>query len=159
MRSISKLNQKRVMYQTRKTRQLSLLRLERQGKKILDVIKEQKLVSNLSFDKESQRSIQKYFTQNIYCSMYCMHICSQYILEGRTCKPRPSLSHGSVACGLLLQILDDLDNNIHTKPCSMTLYSLNSIATSLFFFFSFFLVIKTNERLATTTNLLWAAEV
>ena len=87
MRSISKLKQKptalkilfllfqkkrkrkkkRVMDQTRKTRQPSLLRLERQGK-ILDVIKKQKLVSNLSFDKESQRSIWRYLTQNIYCS-------------------------------------------------------------------------------------------
>ena len=55
------------MDQTRKTRQPSLLRLERQGK-ILDVIKKQKLVSNLSFDKESQRSIWRYLTQNIYCS-------------------------------------------------------------------------------------------
>ena len=62
-----KKNKKRVMDQTRKTRQPSLLRLERQGK-ILDVIKKQKLVSNLSFDKESQRSIWKYLTQNIYCS-------------------------------------------------------------------------------------------
>ena len=62
-----KKKKKRVMDQTRKTRQPSLLRLERQGK-ILDVIKKQKLVSNLSFDKESQRSIWKYLTQNIYCS-------------------------------------------------------------------------------------------
>ena len=62
-----KKKKKRVMDQTRKARQPSLLRLERQGK-ILDVIKKQKLVSNLSFDKESQRSIWRYLTQNIYCS-------------------------------------------------------------------------------------------
>ena len=62
-----KKKKKRVMDQTGKTRQPSLLRLERQGK-MLDVIKKKKLVSNLSFDKESQRSIWKYLTRNIYCN-------------------------------------------------------------------------------------------